>query len=75
MERVVFEKHLLWAMRDDDLVNAEDLEKAAVSRDVVRRMDMIKVVARTFIVVETDLSANPRGTAEDYVCDARVIDG
>jgi hypothetical protein len=54
MESVVLEKHL-WAIRDDcnddDLVNAEDLEKAAVNRDVVRRMDMMRVVDRTFIVV------------------------
>lgn len=49
MESVVLEKHL-WVI-PDDLVKADDLEKAAVRRDEVRRRsDMVKVVRRTFIV-------------------------
>jgi hypothetical protein len=57
MESVVLEKHL-WVIRDDcsddDLVKADDFEKAAVSRDVVRMSDMVRAVTRTFIV-ETEV--------------------
>jgi hypothetical protein len=62
MESVVLEKHL-WVIRDDcnddDLVKADDFEKAAVSRDVVRMRDIVRAVTRTFIV-ETDLSTRGR---------------
>ncbi len=62
MESVVLEKHL-WVIRDDcnddDRVKADDFEKAAVSRDVVRTRDIVRAVTRTFIV-ETDLSTRGR---------------
>jgi hypothetical protein len=58
MESVVLEKHL-WVIRDDDLVKADDFEKAAVSRDVVRMRDIVRAVTRTFIV-ETALSTRGR---------------
>jgi hypothetical protein len=63
MESVVLEKHL-WVIRDDcnddDLVKADDFEKAAVRRDVLRMRDMVRTVTRKFIVVTNFLSTNGR---------------